>query len=115
MAAWLSFDPARGLEDLLRALSIAPNDADSHGSAGMTLRRLGRFDEAFVHFERAEGLAPGRSGWALNAAGTLTRLGRYDEADRAWRTAIQRYPTEPGPRLFLYFDRFLATGEWHHF
>ena len=34
--AWVSFDPARGLEDLLRALSIAPNDADSHGAAGMT-------------------------------------------------------------------------------
>jgi adenylate cyclase len=57
--AWVSFDPARGLEDLLRALSIAPNDADSHGFAGMTLRRLGRFYEAFVHFERAEGLARG--------------------------------------------------------
>ena len=92
---YVSIDPERGLEDLLRALSIAPNDADSHGIAGMTLRRLGRFDEALVHLERAEELAPGRSGWGAWAAATLTILGRYDEADRAWRMAIQRYPTLP--------------------
>jgi tetratricopeptide (TPR) repeat protein len=109
--AWVSFDPARGLEDLLHALSIAPNDADTHGIAGMTLRRLGRFDEAVVHFERAEGLAPGRSGWSINAAATLMKLGRYEEADRALRAAIERYPTRPHARLFRYFVRFLATGE----
>ena len=108
---YVSIDPARGLEDLLRALSIAPNDADSHGVAGMTLRRLGRFDEALVHLERAEGLAPGRSGWGAWAAATLTRLGRYDEADRAWLMAIQRYPTLPNARLGRYLNRFLATGE----
>jgi TolB-like protein/Flp pilus assembly protein TadD len=108
---YVSIDPARGLEDLLRALSIAPNDADSHGIAGMTLRRLGRFDEALVHLERAEGLAPGRSGWGAWAAATLTRLGRYDEADRAWLMAIQRYPTLPNARLGRYLNRFMATGE----
>ena len=108
---YVSIDPARGLEDLLRALSIAPNDVDSHGIAGMTLRRLGRFDEALVHLERAEGLAPGRSGWGAWAAATLTRLGRYDEADRAWLMAIQRYPTLPNARLGRYLNRFLATGE----
>ncbi len=108
---YVSIDPARGLEDLLRALSIAPNDADSHGIAGMTLRRLGRFDEALVHLERAEGLAPGRSGWGAWAAATLTRLGRYDEADRAWLMAIQRYPTLPNARLGRYLNRFLATGK----
>jgi tetratricopeptide (TPR) repeat protein len=108
---YVSIDPARGLEDLLRALSIAPNDVDSHGIAGMTLRRLGRFDEALVHLERAEGLAPGRSAWGAWAAATLTRLGRYDEADRAWLMAIQRYPTLPNARLGRYLNRFLATGE----
>jgi tetratricopeptide (TPR) repeat protein len=113
---YVSLDPERGLENLLRALSIAPNDADSHGIAGMTLRRLGRFDEALVHLERAAELTPGQSGglgfgWGGWAAATLTMLGRYDEADRAWRTLMQRNPTLPGPRLARYFVRFLATGE----
>jgi Flp pilus assembly protein TadD len=27
-------------------LSLAPSDADTHWASGMTLRRLGRFDEA---------------------------------------------------------------------
>ena len=108
---YVSIDPARGLEDLLRALAIAPNDADSHGIAGMTLRRLGRFDEALVHLERAEGLAPGRSAWGAWAAATLTHLGRYDEADRAWLMAMQRYPTLPNAPLGRYLNRFLATGE----
>ena len=105
---YVSMDPARGLEDLLRALSIAPNDADSHGSAGLTLRRLGRFDEALLHLERAESLAPV---WAFEIAFTLTQFARYDEADRAWRMLIQRYPTKPFPRLARYFARFLASGE----
>ncbi len=108
---YVSIDPARGLEDLLRALSIAPNDADSHGIAGMTLRRLGRFDEALVHLKRAEELAPGHFERAFIAAATLTQLGRYDEADRAWQKMIQRYPTELEPPLNRYFARFLATGE----
>ena len=85
---YVSIDPERGLADLLRALSIAPNDADSHGIAGMTLRRLGRFDEA-LDTQRAAELTPGRFGgglgWGGWAAATLTMLGRYDEADRAWR------------------------------
>ena len=108
---YVSIDPERGLVDLLRALSIAPNDADSHGIAGMTLRRLGRFDEALVHLERAAELTPGRFGWRMWTAATLTMLGRYDEADRAWRMLMQRHPTRPEPRLARYLIRFLATGE----
>ena len=43
-------DPARALTDLDRALELAPNDADTHDIAGLTERRLGRFDEAIAHF-----------------------------------------------------------------
>jgi TolB-like protein/Flp pilus assembly protein TadD len=111
---YVSIDPARGLEDLLRALSIAPNDADSHGIAGMTLRRLGRFDEALVHLEREAALAPGPGGTVggrAMVALTLISLGRYDEADQALRTLMQRFPSRSHLRLVRYFVRFLATGE----
>jgi TolB-like protein/Flp pilus assembly protein TadD len=111
---YVSIDPARGLEDLLRALSIAPNDADSHGIAGMTLRRLGRFDEALVHLEREAALAPGRGGTVggrAMVALTLISLGRYDEADQALQTLMQRFSSTSHLRLVRYFVRFLATGE----
>jgi TolB-like protein/Flp pilus assembly protein TadD len=108
---YVSIDPERGLVDLLRALSIAPNDADSHGIAGMTLRRLGRFDEALVHLERAAELTPGTVRLAhvdrryLDDAGSVRR-GRSGLAD------ADATPSDSAePRLARYLIRFLATGE----
>ncbi len=61
---WVAPDPLsdlkRGLADLTRALEIAPNDAETHLTAAVTLRRLGDFDAALAHFEQASALTPGR-------------------------------------------------------
>jgi TolB-like protein/Flp pilus assembly protein TadD len=107
---YVSIDPERGLADLLHALEIAPNDADTQGIAGMTLRRLGRFDEAIGHLEQADALAPD-TGWGGMAALTLVEVGRHEAADASLRKRIHRYPTRPGARMLRYYNRYLATGE----
>lgn len=108
---WVTQDAARGLDDLMRALAIAPNDADTHSTAALALRRLGRFDEALEHFEEAEHLAPGLIGYQYDRAFTLLGLKRYDEALRAWQGLIDRHPTLSWPLLGRYWIRFAGTGE----
>jgi tetratricopeptide (TPR) repeat protein len=107
----VTLDAAGGLEDLERALAMAPNDADTHNTAAVALRRLGRFDEALEHFEQAEQLAPGLIGYQYDRAFTLLGLKRYDEALRAWQSMIDSHPTLTWPLLGRYWFRFAGTGE----
>jgi len=108
---WVTQDAARGLDDLMRALAMAPNDADTHHTAALALRRLGRFDEALEEFEQAEQLAPGLIGYQYDRAFTLLGLRRYDEALRAWDSMIEGHPTLTWPLLGRYWIRFAGTGE----
>jgi TolB-like protein/Tfp pilus assembly protein PilF len=107
---YVAQDPERALEDLSRALELAPSDADTHNVAGLTLRRLGRFDEAIAHFTEAARLAPGDERYDFRVAQTLTWLGRIDEAERERQRLVERYPADPLPRLYAFAIRFLATG-----
>jgi TolB-like protein len=108
---YVTVDPERGLVDLERALAIAPNDTETQWRAGMTLRRLGRFDEALAHFNQAARLSPGEDRYALMAAFTQSALGRHDEADRAFAMLIERDPTSLYARWGRHENHFLATGE----
>jgi len=108
---YVTADPKRGLVDLERALAVAPNDAETQWRAGMTLRRLGRFDEALAHYERAARLSPSDKWYAVVVADTLTELGRHDEADRAYTVFIERHPSDLHLRMLRRFNHFLATGE----
>jgi tetratricopeptide (TPR) repeat protein len=95
----------------MRALAVAPNDADTHHTAALALRRLGRFDEALREFEQAEQLAPGLIGYQYDRAFTLLGLRRYDEALAAWQGMIDRNPTLTWPLLGRYWFRFARTGD----
>ena len=108
---YVALDPVRAIEDLQRAMEVAPNDVHAQSAAALTLRRLGRFDEAITHFERAASLSPTQ--WQLHVehALTLARIGRHAEADQAFEATIDRFPALNAPRLLRYFNRFLATGE----
>jgi tetratricopeptide (TPR) repeat protein len=108
---YVTVDPERGLVDLERALAVAPNDAETQWRAGMTLRRLGRFDEALAHYERAVRLSPSDKWYAFVFADTLTALGRHDEADRAFTVFIERHPSDLELRMDRRLNHFLATGE----
>ena len=108
---YVTADPQRGLVDLEQALAVAPNDAETQWRAGMTLRRLGRFDEALAHYERAVRLSPSDKWYAVVVASTLTELGRHDEANQAFTVFIERHPSDLHLRMWRRFNHFLATGE----
>lgn len=108
---YVSRDPERALGDLTRALAIAPSDADSHNVAGLTLRRLGRIDEALEHFAEAARLAPGDRRFDFRVGQTLLWIGRLDEAERERRRLLERYPADPLLRLYGFVIHFLASGE----
>lgn len=109
-STYVSTDPERALADLTRALAMAPSDVDAHNAAGMTLRRLGRFDEAITHFNTAAGLAPGDERYAFQAVDTLSRLGRFDEAEALRESLVARYPANTNMRWLKYLNQFQATG-----
>jgi len=108
---WISLDAEGGLGDLSRALAMAPNDADTHNTAALALRRLGRFDEALDHVEQADELAPGVVGYQYDRAFTLLGLKRYADAERAWQSLIDRNPTLTWPLVGRHWLTFLATGQ----
>jgi len=110
-STYVSIDPERALADLTRALSMAPSDADAHNVAGMTLRRLGRFDEAIQQFSIAAGLAPGDERYAFQAVETLSRLGRFDEAEPLRESLVARYPANTYMRWLKYDHQFSTTGD----
>jgi TolB-like protein len=98
-----------GLADLTRALEIAPNDAETHMTAGYTLRRLGNFDAALAHFEQASALT---GHYGIEVHWTLLHIGRLAEADRALGQFLTRHPAETTfVRQVRYFTRFLESGE----
>jgi len=110
-ATYVNLDPERALADLERALDLAPNDANAQKAIALTLRRLGRFDEAIAHFEKTVALAPEQIEPRLEAAFTLVRLGRHADAEPVIRAVIERAPARPGSRFMLRLNHFLATGE----
>ena len=109
-------DPAAGLEDLLRSIALAPNDADTHDAAGMTLRRLGRFDAALEQFRAAMELAPTEPSFGFRTHETLANLGRINEAREVNQTLQRRFPDLPYTYFHPYFYRCLQGGDltgWH--
>jgi TolB-like protein len=110
-STYISTDPERALVDLTRALEMVPSDAEAHHASGMTLRRLGRFDEAIKHFNTAALLAPGDERYAFQAVETLSRLGRVVEAEPLRQSLAARYPAHFFPRALKYVNHFQATGD----
>jgi tetratricopeptide (TPR) repeat protein len=103
---------AGALTDLDRALELAPNDAEAHSFAGLTLRRLGRFDEALNHFREAARLQPAEPLHSMRVFQTLDGLGRYAEAQQMSRAFQQRFPTlRAHAQLAGLRLRFMLTGE----
>jgi TolB-like protein len=107
---YVTRDPERAIEEVRRALAVNPSSVHAHSIAAATLRRLGRADEALIHFEQAALLDPASHGRRIDYVSSLLGFGRFDEAQRVLQQAIERFPAWPGPRLAFYNARFQATG-----
>ena len=72
-------DYARSLELLEQALAVAPGNVDIHGDLGLTLRRLGRWDESLASLRRALELDPANSFYRAILLETMANMGRWQD------------------------------------
>ena len=77
------------LEELDKALTLAPNDVDADFNKASMLFDLGRVDEALVYFRAARAGDPAYAAAAVGEGNTLLALGREDEAEAAFYQALE--------------------------
>ncbi|MEM7252335.1 MAG: tetratricopeptide repeat protein [Pseudomonadota bacterium] len=86
-----------------RAYELKPNDHYIIDSMGWVLYRLGRYEEAVKHLERALGIQADAE-IAAHLGEVLWVLGRKAEARKVWDTALRETPNDK--RLLEVIDRF---------
>jgi len=83
-------------KDSLQALQMAakflPGDAEVHGNLGITLKELGRLNEAENSCRRALQIEPDYAEAHHNLGSTLKELGRLNEAETSYRRALKIAP-----------------------
>jgi TolB-like protein/DNA-binding SARP family transcriptional activator/Tfp pilus assembly protein PilF len=82
----------RALEEYTIALQYQPNDAETHRYLGLTLRRLGRWEEALEHLERAADLDPRYWAVHMNLGSTYDAMGFHSDADLRIEQCIELQP-----------------------
>jgi TolB-like protein/Flp pilus assembly protein TadD len=70
-------DYPASLELLGRALELAPGNVDVHGDLGLTLRRLGRFDDSIANFRQALTLDPANRFYGALLLETMAAIGDW--------------------------------------
>ena len=86
-------DYDKALEQYAIGLQAAPNHADLLAASAVIERRLGRFDEALTHLQRAARLDPRSVLAAINLARTYHDLHRHAEAQTEYSRALVFAPT----------------------
>ena len=100
----------KALQILEKLKSDYPNNDQLPLWAGLVYRRMGQFEKAFEHQDRAISLNP--SGWGhwYEASWTLLILGRYKQAEDYLKTVTDLNPSVGGGYILL-ARVHLATGE----
>jgi predicted O-linked N-acetylglucosamine transferase (SPINDLY family) len=93
LAAAARGDWSAAAEALGRAARERPDDARVHGNLGVSLRRLGRLEDAIAAQRRAVAIDPGFADAHYNLGNALHALGRHDEALVHFDTALRLRPT----------------------
>src|SRR6185503_2483073 len=81
---------------LEEAAAADPKSARAHNGLGVVAMRMGRADDAFVHWKRAVDLAPHDYDALFNLATELDAAGRHDEA----RPLLERFVREAPPAQY---------------
>jgi tetratricopeptide (TPR) repeat protein len=101
--------PARGIEELERALAIDPNLAAAHGHIGFAHSLIGRAQEAEAHLHKALRLSPRDPltwSWFVQIGGAKAYLGEFEDALPWLRKSIDA--NRNSPWAFLYLAACLA-------
>jgi tetratricopeptide (TPR) repeat protein len=75
------------------ALALQPTPR-GHNNLGNLLEKMGQFDRALAHYDRAIALNPGFAGFYNNRANVLKSQGRYEEALQAHAQAMETDPDD---------------------
>ena len=78
-----------------------PDYAEAHNNLGITLRELGKLDEAEASYRKAIALKPDAAGAHSNLGATLTELGRLDDAAASYRRVIALEPENSSAKHLL--------------
>ena len=93
-------------------MQLAPQDAEAHSNLGITLKELGRLDEALASYTQAIALKPDFANAHYNLGITLKELGRLDEAEASYKQAIALKPDyAEAHRNLTLMKRFDAQDE----
>ena len=85
-----------------RSVELSPNSADNHAIFAMTLKSVGRVNEAIAMIEKAIRLNPMTPEWYLHELGTYYRLqGRYEEAIAILKKNLDHNPDYLTSRINL--------------
>jgi TolB-like protein len=85
LRAWANYhyrvenDYRRSLELLEQALAVAPGNVDIRGDIGLSLRRLGRWDESIAHFQQALEMDPANGFYRSLMLETLSYVSRWQD------------------------------------
>ncbi|MEJ2513591.1 MAG: tetratricopeptide repeat protein [Gammaproteobacteria bacterium] len=86
------YDYPKALEQLERVRSVLPTDPMVHFQLGLTLRRLGRYDEAIRSFLDATDIDPGHEGAWAEALQTASSADRPEQAEPIAAELEVRFP-----------------------
>jgi serine/threonine-protein kinase len=86
--------PARAVDPLKKALTLAPNDPELLRSMGIAEQALGRWNEAVEHLRRSQSLDPRLASTKGILAQGLFWLRRYDEAMKAADEGLALTPSD---------------------
>ena len=87
---------AKALKLLNSILVIKPDDAEAWNNKGITLNKLGRFEEVLAAYDKAIDIKPDYTEAWYNKGITLYKLGRFEEALAAYDKAIDIKPDHAG-------------------
>jgi TolB-like protein/Tfp pilus assembly protein PilF len=106
------YDYPKALEQLEILRSMVPNEPLVHFYLGLTLRRLGRYDEAIDSFLEATRLDPWYQGAWAEAAETANSTGRKASALLIKKEITDRFPQNPRMIAELAHNRLKLYGDF---
>jgi tetratricopeptide (TPR) repeat protein len=83
---------SEAIKAIQTAVTISPQDTETHYNLGNTLKELGRLEEAEASYIEAIGLKPDFPEAHYNLGYTLSKLGRLEEAEASYKQAIVLKP-----------------------
>ncbi len=94
-------DAEKGVELIVKATEITPNNAVFWGNLGVALRRSERIEDAIAAYQRALQLDPNSADAYFNLGKSLRLVGRDFDAEKCFVTAIDLHPSKISPHLSL--------------